>query len=506
VALAASVAALALALPSAASSAPVPLGGSPLNVIVDELGQLQVFRQDRVDPSLPPGIFYPSTAQTGDAGLFLAFPAPVSKVYGFPVTSFLSGITSYTGVTQGGVTGAGTSADPLTQVTTYQAPGLAKVTQTTDYVNGSQEFRVRWVVQNISGPASIHFKALAAADFFFEGSDRGTGIFTEGPPRFIGGTNVDSGSSGGFVEVADSPWSTYQALEWGDGPDQLWGKVNAAAGSTNATFDGTVIGALVDNAGGVEWDQYATGAGLAPAGSRTFAAIVRSAVPSALQMNPTNAASRQGVPVGITATATDSNAQPYAGKTLRYTITGPNATEGATTLGPAGSAVITDPGANAGGDTIVAFVDFDNDGTRELVEPQASAIASFVDVPPTCSLKAKADTAGGAGSGSPIIVTVNCGEGGTVTVSVQLTPPPPPKHSTASRRRKARPIRLKPVRHAVTAGKPFTFKLKVPRKVARRYAGKRLRMLVTITAKDSAGNVKRVKKRSTIRLKRLRRR
>src|SRR4051794_34938546 len=160
--------AVALAAPATATADPVPLGGSPLNVMVDELGQLQAFRNDRVDPSQPPGIFYPSTAQTGDAGLFLAFPAPTGKVYGFPVTSFLSGITGYTNLSQGGVTGAGPVADPLTQATSYQAPGLARVTQTTEYVNGSQEFRVGWVVQNISG-AALHFKALAAADFFFEG-------------------------------------------------------------------------------------------------------------------------------------------------------------------------------------------------------------------------------------------------------------------------------------------------------------------------------------------------
>ena len=396
------------------------------------------------------------------------------------------------------MTGTGTAASPLTQVTTYQATGLAEVNQTTSYVNGSQEFRAHWDVKNISASA-IHFKAVVPADFFFEGSDRGTGIFTQGPPRFIGGTNVDSGSSGGFVEVTPA-WSAYQALEWGDNPDQLWGKVNDAADSTAATFDDTVIGEFVDNAGGVEWDQHATGAGLGPGSTATFEVIFRSAVPSALQLNPTDAASRQGVPIGITATATDSNGTPYAGKTLRYDITGPNVSSGALTLGPTGSAVITDPGTNAGGDTIVAFVDFNNDQTRQTVEPQASALASFVDgIPPTCSLKATAGRAGGTGPGT-VTVTVNCGEGAHVAVQVTLTPPARPAQSSTASRRKPRPIRLRTRARTVTAGRPFAFKLKVPKKVARRYAGKRLRATIKVTAKDTAGNVKRITRRKTVRL------
>ena len=41
----------------------------------------------------------------------------------------------------------------------------------------------------------------------------------------------------------------------------MWGKINGAAADANPTFDNTVVGEQVDNAGGVEWDQYATGDG-----------------------------------------------------------------------------------------------------------------------------------------------------------------------------------------------------------------------------------------------------
>ncbi|HEX5923458.1 MAG TPA: hypothetical protein VFY45_06475 [Baekduia sp.] len=237
----------------------MPLGGSPLNVYVGERGQLQAFRAPN-----PDGIYYRSTSTTGDAGFFLAVPGGAGTVYGFSGTAGPRNTTDYTTVSAGAVTGTGTAADPLKQETIYRTgPAGLLVTQRTSYVNGSQFFTVEWAVKNTDmGPA--HFKAFAAADFFFDGSDHGTGIYTDGPPRFIGGTNADTGNSGGFAEVpGTTPWSRYQALEFGGGPNQVWGKIEGAAASTDPTFDNTVVGEQVDNAGGVEWDHYATGPGLA---------------------------------------------------------------------------------------------------------------------------------------------------------------------------------------------------------------------------------------------------
>ena len=277
----------------------VPLGGSPLNVYVGERGQLQAVRTDTGS-----GIFYPSSSQVGDAGFFLAFPeglpgSATEHVYGFEGNAGPHGLDEYTpGPPSLSIQGAGTAADPLKQVTTYAVPAALAVTQTTTYVNGAQEFRVRWDVNNIAGEP-VKFKALAAADFFFEGDDAGTGIFTAGPPRFIGGTNLDSGSSGGFVEVIGggiAPWSAYQALRYGSSSDEVWGKIEGAASSINATFDDSVLAEAADNAGGVEWDQDATGPGLAPGATRSFELVVRSGVPSALQLNPTNGSVAAGRP------------------------------------------------------------------------------------------------------------------------------------------------------------------------------------------------------------------
>jgi hypothetical protein len=446
----------------------------------------------------------------GDAGFFLAFPeglpgSATEHVYGFDGNAgpFLS--DEYTLVSQSGVTGAGTAADPLKQITKYAVETELSVTQTTTYVNGTQEFRIRWDVHNLTA-SSIKLKALAAADFFFEGDDSGTGIFTAGPPRFIGGTNLDSGSSGGFVEVIGAglaPWSAYQALPFGSAPDEVWGKVEGAASSTGATFDDSVIGTPVDNAGGVEWDQDATGPGLAGNATRSFEIVVRSAVPSALQLSPTNVGSRQKVPVNITATALDSNGAPYAGKSLRYSIVGPNAATGGATLGPAGTAVITDPGAKAGTDAIVAFVDFNGNGTREPSEPQASAQATFVDsVPPNCTIKTSGTLSAGGESGKPLVIDVKCGEAGTVTLETTLTPPAG-AGSSAVASKKAKKIKLKPVKKKVKKGKKVAFKIKIPKSVARKYAGKTLKAKIKIKARDKQGNKKTKTAKAKVRLAKL---
>jgi hypothetical protein len=498
---------LATAAPALGDTA-ASLGGSPLNVQVGERGQLQALRQDRTDATSPPGIFYPATSAIGDAGLFLAFPAGypgdgTPRVYGFTGSAGPHGLDEYTPVVQGPATGSGTAADPLKQVTDYNVSSILSVTQTTIYINGSQEFQVRWEVHNNTG-SGVFFKALAAADFFFEGDDAGTGIFTPGPPRFLGGTNLDSGSSGGFVEATGAgllPWSAYEALPFGGAPDEVWGKVQEAASSSAATFDNTVVAVPVDNAGGVEWDQDATGTGLAPGATRSFDLVIRSAVPSALQLNPTNAGSRQGVPLNITATATDTSGQPYAGRTLRFQFVGPNAGTGSLTLGATGSAVITDPGTHAGTDTVVAFVDFNDNGTREPTEPQASALATFVDsVPPACTIKVSGSLIGGAGAGKPLVISVNCGEGGTVTVATTLTIPGGGRSSASTSKKRVK-IKLKPVRKKVEPGRPVPFKIKIPRRVARKYAGQTLKATVRVTARDPLGNSRKVTKKKSVELK-----
>ncbi len=498
--------ALSVAAPAAADTV-TTLPGNPLTVHVGQRGQLQAFRAG--DST---GVFFAPAVTTGDAGFFLAFPAGAppaltGTVYGFSGSAGPQGLEDYTPLAQAPTTGSGTAADPFRQVTTYAVkPGAtnqAEVTQTTTYVNGAQQFGLRWDVRNVSG-VPLRFKALVAADFYFDGSDRGTGIFTSGPPRFIGGTNSDTGNSGGFSEVTGGsspspPWSAYQALAFGFGPNEVWGKIQSSADSPNATFDNSVSGESVDNSGGIEWDQFAITP--VPAGeTRSFELIARNAVPSALQLTPTNAGAPRGVPVNITATAKNTEGVPFAGRTLRFGIIGANPGSGSRVLGGDGTATITDPGANAGPDTIVAFVDFNNDGTRQPVEPQASALATFVDgIAPSCKVKVSGDRPGGGGAGKPLVIRVSCGESATVTVAATLRGTGPGA-ARAAKKRRAVTIKLRRKTRTVAPGAAVPVKLKVPRAVARKYAGKRFKATITVTARDTSGNVKRVRAAKRIKL------
>ncbi|HEX5897878.1 MAG TPA: hypothetical protein VFY32_00675 [Solirubrobacteraceae bacterium] len=490
----------------AGAADPVPLNGSPLNVYVGERGQLQAFRTGQTS-----GIYYPDDSTTGDAGFFLAVLDSPNTVYGFNGHAGPHGTAEYVTVSGPAATGSGTAADPLTQRTVYKtaASNGLEVTQTTTYVNGSQFFTVQWAVRNTAATAA-HFKAFTAADFFFDGSDRGTGIYTQGPPQFIGGTNADTGNSGGFAEVpGTTAWSKYQALAYGGAGDQVWGKIDGAAANPNPTFDNSVVGDQVDNAGGVEWDTYATTTPLGAGATATFSLVARSAVPSALQINPPNAGSPRGVPINFTVGAFDTNGTPYAGKTIRYAITGANPGGGVATTDAAGNAVLTDTGALAGADTLVAFLDFNNDGTRQPVEPQASALATFVDnVAPACKVKVSGDRPGGSGgAGKPLIISVNCNEAATVTVQTTLQPRSSRTRAATVDKKKPKKkkvtIKLKTSTVTVAPGQAVPVSLKLSSAVRKKYAGKTLTATITVTARDASGNVKKTKATRTVKLAKL---
>ena len=176
-----------------------------------------------------------------------------------------------------------------------------------------------------------------------------------------------------------------------------------------------------------------------------------------------------------------------------------------------GNGVITDPGTNAGADTVVAFVDFNNNGTREAAEPQASALATFVDsVPPTCSVKVSGDRPGGSGgAGKPLIITVNCNEPSTVTVQTTLTPRASAHARAATVDKKKKPkkkkvtIKLKTATVTVLPGQKVPVALKLSSAVRKKYAGKTLTATITVTARDASGNVKKTKATRTVKLAKL---
>jgi hypothetical protein len=181
------------------------------------------------------------------------------------------------------------------------------------------------------------------------------------------------------------------------------------------------------------------------------------------------------------------------------------------TLDGNGQGTISDPGATAGADTIVAFVDFNNDGTRQPVEPQASSLATFVDqVAPTCTVKVSGDRPGGSGgAGKPLKITVSCNESAQVKVATTLqVPRRKASGSTADaakkkKRKKPIKIRLKTSTRLVAPGAAVPVRISIPKKVRRKYAGKKVKATVTVTATDTSGNVKKVSRSRSIKLAKL---
>ena len=542
VAVSAIAALIAAAAVPAGATVVTPLGGSPLTVYIGDQGQLQAKRDTDAQ-----AIFYRPSSQIGDAGFFLAFPpvtaSPPAAAQQTPLSGHVFGFDGAAGpflddeqdnfapVSQGAVTGTGAPTSPFSQVTTYAAltdddsndatPPVQKavVTQTTTYVTGAQLFDVKWEVKNVSG-APLRFKALTAADFYFEGSDRGTGIFTQGPPRFVGGTNADTGRSGGFVEVgapsASLPWSHYQALAFTstDGND-VWTRVQDAGVAVTPSFDDSVLGEPVDNAGAVEWDQYLDPAKtLANNASATFELLVRTALPAALQFDQTNAGAPQGVPITFKVTAKDTADNPFTGKKLVSTISGANPGTQSAVIAADGTASVIDPGTVAGADTVISFVDLNGDGVRQPNEPQGSALATFVDhTPPTCKVAVSGDRpVGSGGAGKPLVITVNCDSPATVGTTSSLTIQPatpkatpkkkaktsasaastkhkPKKKAKKPKKPKKVVVKLPPTSSLVAPGQSLPINVIVPASLVKKYPGATATATVVVTATDAAGNV-----------------
>jgi hypothetical protein len=378
---------------SAEETGAISFPGSPLTVSVGPLGQCQSSYPNHGNN------FYPPNGNVGDCGFFLAFPkagnvAGVSgtstglqaQTYGFNGTAGPFGLDLYKAVEQTPVTGSGTTAEPYTETTVFSVNDVedptmqyALITETTTYINGEPQFISTFNVKNTTKPAAkLYFRAIYAGDLFVNGDDFGTGVFLSGPPRFIGGLNAGAGVIGGFQE-APAPaleWSSFQELPY----PNVWETVESTVEAPNA-FNKSIEPAEVDNAAGVEWDQLRE-SGLESGHEQSFTIVNRTQVPSSLQISPTNQTLTQGQTETITVTALDLANQPYAGKSVHYTVSGANPQSGAVTLNAAGQAQISYVGHNPGIDTTQLFVDLAGNGVQAAGDPSGTARVTFTPLPP----------------------------------------------------------------------------------------------------------------------------
>ncbi|HME04413.1 MAG TPA: hypothetical protein VKG38_15435, partial [Solirubrobacteraceae bacterium] len=110
--------------------------------------------------------------------------------------------------------------------------------------------------------------------------------------------------------------------------------------------------------------------------------------------------------------------QPYAGKSVRYSITGANPQSGSVTLNSAGQAQISYVGHNAGVDTDQMYVDLGGSGVQTSSDPAATAVVTFTPMPtPNSSYKVQSIKANSNGT---ITITFVPTQGGTATLEVTV--------------------------------------------------------------------------------------
>lgn len=360
------------------------VSGASMDIWASARGNLQARLAQRET-----NVFYAPQFDRGDAGFFvgvvdsgLADPDPLTgpsfdnKVFGPPLDAGYPSDVYWTPAVAQPVSGAGTAASPYKQVTTFRGvltgTELIQVTQTVTHVSGRTSFDVRYEVENTSG-APLRFRASAAADLYTEGDDYGTSMFEAGAQRFVGGANDDIGLAAGIVESAATPFDHYQVDDY----DTIWSRIDRLNG---AGFDDSLIGYEVDNGVGVQWDDHVAVA-LADGDTATFELGWRFAIPAPLSLDPPTASKPTGSAHAVTVSANDSTGGAYAGRTVRWSISGTNAGSGSLTTDGNGRGTIAWPSSHTGSDVLVAYLDLDGDGTRDGVEPQATAGAEFARVP-----------------------------------------------------------------------------------------------------------------------------
>ena len=107
------------------------------------------------------------------------------------------------------------------------------------------------------------------------------------------------------------------------------------------------------------------------------------AVPASLTLDPAQADRTPGDANVVTATARNNDGTPAAGRTIRYTIAGPNDGAGTATTDASGVARIEWAGVREGTDTVNAYVDTDGNLTQDAAEPFASAQVKWALPAPT---------------------------------------------------------------------------------------------------------------------------
>ena len=107
--------------------------------------------------------------------------------------------------------------------------------------------------------------------------------------------------------------------------------------------------------------------------------------PASLALSPNTSTVISGSTATVTATVTDSGANPLNGVPVQFAVSGGNSTSATVTTNQSGQATFSYLTTNIGTDTVSAYVDINNDGTDDPGDPSDTATVTVTPPPPTIS-------------------------------------------------------------------------------------------------------------------------
>jgi uncharacterized repeat protein (TIGR01451 family) len=193
---------------------------------------------------------YPPSTIPGDYGTFIAtggtLYAPDFSSHGGTATASLGSYTIFTPVSQSGVTGTGSGADPYTVVTVVDVGATSlRLTQTDAYVIGAEAYRTSVTVSNM-GTASQSLVFYRAMDCYLGGSDFGYGFYDAATGAIACSVNENNAPPDRIEQLLPltAGSSYYEAFY-----DDVWEYI-----ATQAAFPNTCeCDSEIDNGAGLSW-------------------------------------------------------------------------------------------------------------------------------------------------------------------------------------------------------------------------------------------------------------
>lgn len=227
-------------------------------------------------------------------GTFIALNGTLYGPSSVPAGGNASPRTPYSQVSQSGVTGSGTAADPYQVVTVVNAGTGVTLTQTDSYVVGRESYDTRVTVQNNSGQQRVG-NIYAAGDCFLQNSDFGYGRVIGTAPACAATPDPGSRIEGLLPRTGGNAY--VEAHYW-----EVWSQIG-----TQQPFSNTCrCNELIDNGVGISWPVNITNGGSATYQWSTI-------------FSPTGT-----LPLVTKATANNSTSEAGAGNGYTVTVENPN--------------------------------------------------------------------------------------------------------------------------------------------------------------------------------------